>query len=259
MILNFSKYQGTGNNFVMVDNRTKTFPNGNTDIISYLCDRNFGIGADGVILIENDSEADFRMIYYNPDGTETMCGNGGRCAVAFARDLGIIKNQTTFNAFDGLHFASINEEDISLQMIDVGAIQNHDDYYFLNTGTPHHVELVDDLTDYPVFTRGKELRYHLYGEQGSNINFVEQKDSDTFRVRTYEKGVENETLACGTGVTAVAIAMHHSGKTMADTIKLPVEGGILKVSFDFSDGQYSNVFLIGPAEFIFKGSIELNL
>ena len=259
MILNFSKYQGTGNNFVMVDNRTKIFPNGNTDIISYLCDRNFGIGADGVILIENDTESDFRMIYYNPDGTETMCGNGGRCAVAFARDLGMIENQTTFNAFDGLHFASIDGKDISLQMIDVHSVQNHTNYSFLNTGTPHHVELVDDLTEYPVFLRGKELRYNLYGEKGSNINFVEQKNSDTFRVRTYEKGVEDETLACGTGVTAVAIAMHHSGKTMANTIKLPVEGGTLKVSFDFTDGTYSNVFLIGPARFIFKGSIELNL
>ena len=259
MILNFSKYQGTGNNFVMIDNRTKTFPNGNTDIISYLCDRNFGIGADGVILIENDTESDFRMIYYNPDGTETMCGNGGRCAVAFARDLGMIENKTTFNAFDGLHFASIEGEDISLQMIDVDTVQNHTNYSFLNTGTPHHVELVEDLTEYPVFTRGKELRYNLYGEKGSNINFVEQKNSDTFRVRTYEKGVENETLACGTGVTAVAIAMHHSGKTAADTIKLPVEGGTLKVSFDFADGKYSNVFLIGPAKFIFKGSFELNL
>ena len=259
MLLNFSKYQGTGNNFVMVDNRTKTFPNGNTDIISYLCDRNFGIGADGIILIENDNESDFRMIYYNPDGTETMCGNGGRCAVAFARDLGMIKDETTFNAFDGFHFASLNGENISLQMIDIDTIQNHEDYSFLNTGTPHHVELVDDLTDYPVFSRGKELRYDLYGDKGSNINFVEQKNSDTFRVRTYEKGVENETLACGTGVTAVAIAMHHSGKTAADTIKLPVEGGTLKVSFDFSDGKYSNVFLIGPAKFIFKGNIELNL
>ena len=258
MILNFSKYQGTGNNFVMVDNRTKIFPNGNTDIISYLCDRNFGIGADGVILIENDTESDFRMIYYNPDGTETMCGNGGRCAVAFARDLGMIQNQTTFNAFDGLHFASIDGKDISLQMIDVDTVQHNTYYSFLNTGTPHHVELVNDLTDYPVFTRGKELRYNLYGEKGSNIDFVEQKNSDTFRVRTYEKGVEDETLACGTGVTAVAIAMHHSGKTTANTIKLPVEGGTLKVSFDFTDGTYSNVFLIGPAKFIFKGSIELN-
>ena len=259
MVLKFSKYQGAGNNFVMVDNRTKTFPKGNTDIISYLCDRNFGIGADGVILLEEDAETDFRMVYYNPDGTETMCGNGGRCAVAFARDLGIIQNETSFNAFDGLHFASIDDEEISLQMIDVNHVDKKSEYIFLNTGTPHHVQLVDSLKNYPVFENGRKLRYELYGEKGSNINFVEQIDPSTFRVRTYEKGVENETLACGTGVTAVAIAMFETKMTDAQKIALPVEGGILKVSFDYKDGSYSNVFLTGPAKFIFEGSIELDL
>ncbi|MAD97128.1 MAG: diaminopimelate epimerase [Flavobacteriaceae bacterium] len=257
MKLTFSKYQGTGNDFVMIDNRTKTFPKGNPDIISRLCDRNFGIGADGVILIENADEEDFRMEYFNPDATETFCGNGGRCAVAFAKRLGMIENETKFLAFDGLHFAQLNNDIISLQMIDVDTVDLHDSYSYLYTGTPHHVQMTTDLGNFPVFEEGRKLRYELYGEKGSNINFVEQKSDNTFRVRTYEKGVENETLACGTGVTAVAIAMHASQKTKATTIHLPVEGGKLSVSFQYEQGTYSNVFLSGPAEFVFGGNIAL--
>ncbi len=257
MKITFSKYQGTGNDFVMIDNRAKTFPKGNPDIISRLCDRNFGIGADGVILIENADDADFRMVYYNPDASETFCGNGGRCAVAFAKSLGLIELKTSFLAFDGLHFAHLKNDIISLQMIDVDTIDVKDTHSYLYTGTPHHVQLAKDLDNYPVFEEGKKLRYELYGEKGSNINFVEQKSDDTFRVRTYEKGVENETLACGTGVTAVAIAMHASKQTTATHIHLPVEGGNLSVSFDYENGRYSNVFLNGPAEFVFGGNIAL--
>ena len=254
MNLNFYKYQGTGNDFVMIDNRTKTFPKKNIKIISHLADRHFGVGADGIILIENDDQFDFKMIYFNADGSETFCGNGGRCAVAFAKYLKIIDTETTFIAFDGEHFAAIKNGIISLKMIDVDEIKVSEKSVFLYTGTQHHVELVDDLNEYPVFEKGREIR-NSYKEPGSNVNFVQQIDESTFRVRTYEKGVEDETLACGTGVTAVAIAMHKTNKTNSNLISLPVEGGLLEVSFMAENGVYKNVCLKGPAEFVFNGSI----
>jgi diaminopimelate epimerase len=260
MQIDFYKYQGTGNDFVMIDNRLATFPKNNTQLIEHLCDRRFGIGADGLILLENDTETDFRMVYYNSDGNQSsMCGNGGRCLVAFAKKLNVIENNTTFIATDGLHHATISADGlVSLQMIDVDAIQTTQEFSFLNTGSPHHVQLVEDLEHYNVKENGAAIRYsELYGKQGSNINFVKKIDDTTFSVRTYERGVEDETLACGTGVTAVAIAMNATGKTNATSIHLNVEGGKLAVSFDKKDGHYTNIFLIGPAEFVFKGTIEI--
>lgn len=256
MNLTFYKYQGTGNDFVMIDNRANIFPKENIAIISHFCDRHFGIGADGVILIENDANFDFKMIYFNADGSETFCGNGGRCAVAFAKQLQIINTKTNFIAFDGPHFAEIKNEIISLKMIDVDTIEIKETGVFAYTGTQHHVELVDSLDNYPVFENGKKIRYS-YENPGSNVNFAQQINDATFRVRTYEKGVENETLACGTGVTAVAIAMHKTGKTKSNTISLPVEGGKLQVSFTEDNNVYTNVFLKGPATFVFSGVIEI--
>lgn len=256
MNLTFYKYQGTGNDFVMIDNRTKTFPKENTDKISQICDRHFGVGADGVILIENDDLLDFKMIYFNADGSQTFCGNGARCAVAFAKYLDIIEEKTTFNAVDGEHFASIKDGIISLQMIDVDEVKVNENCVFAYTGTQHHVELVDELEHYPVFENGKKIRYS-YSNPGANVNFAQQLDDKTFRVRTYEKGVEDETLACGTGVTAVAISMHKINKTKSNAIVLPVEGGKLEVSFVENNGHYTNVFLKGPAQFVFKGEIEI--
>lgn len=256
MNIPFLKYQGTGNDFVMIDNRAKIFPKEKTDKISQICDRHFGIGADGIILIEEDDEYDFKMIYYNADGSETFCGNGARCAVAFAKKLDIINDTTNFIAVDGPHYAEVKKEMISLQMINVDEIKVNKDSVFMYTGTQHHVELVNNLDNYAVFENGRKIRYS-YDEPGSNVNFVEQIDTNSFRVRTYEKGVENETLACGTGVTAVAIAMHKIGKTKNDHIKLPVEGGLLEVSFSEDNGYYTSIFLRGPAQLIFKGNIEI--
>ena len=255
MELIFYKYQGTGNDFVMIDNRSLTFNKKNLSLINRLCDRHFGIGADGVILLENSNDSDFTMHYFNADGSETFCGNGARCAVAFAHHLKMINHTTTFTAIDGSHYAEINEDTISLQMIDVHEIEVKEDSVFAYTGTQHHVELVDNLDDYPVFENGKKIRYS-YDAPGSNINFAQQLNQHTFRVRTYEKGVENETLACGTGVTAVAIAMHKIGKTTSNSVVLPVEGGQLEVSFDVTNDSYTNVFLKGPATFVFKGTIK---
>ena len=260
MHLEFYKYQGTGNDFVRVDNRSGFFPKENTQLIAHLCDRRFGIGGDGLILLENDSETDFKMVYYNSDGNQSsMCGNGGRCLVAFAKKLHVIKNETTFIATDGLHHATIADDGlVSLQMIDVDEVKVSSDYVFMNTGSPHHVQLVDDLENYNIKENGAAIRYgDLYGKTGSNINFVKQIDETTFSLRTYERGVEDETLSCGTGATAVAIAMNVLRKTDASSIDLNVEGGKLVVSFDKKEGKFSNVFLKGPAEFVFKGTIEI--
>nr|WP_314896526.1 diaminopimelate epimerase [uncultured Flavobacterium sp.] len=260
MQIEFYKYQGTGNDFVMIDNRQGIFPKDNIELIARLCDRRFGIGGDGLILLENDPETDFKMVYYNSDGNQSsMCGNGGRCLVAFAKKLNVIQNSTTFIATDGLHHATIADDGlVSLQMIDVADVKITPDHVFLNTGSPHHVQLVEDLEHYNVKENGASIRYgELYGKQGSNINFVKQVDATTFSLRTYERGVEDETLSCGTGATAAAIAMNVLGKTEANSIDLNVEGGKLVVSFDKKDGQFTNVFLKGPAEFVFKGSIEI--
>ena len=260
MQIEFYKYQGTGNDFVMIDNRSDFFPKANVQLIAHLCDRRFGIGGDGLILLENDSDTDFKMVYYNSDGNQSsMCGNGGRCLVAFAKRLNVIDNSCIFVATDGLHHATITENgQVSLQMIDVPNVKITPEYVFLNTGSPHHVQMVEDLENYSIKENGAAIRYGaLYGNEGSNINFVKQINADTFSLRTYERGVEDETLSCGTGATATAIAMNAIGKTNSTSIHLNVEGGKLEVSFDKIGNQFTNVFLIGPAEFVFKGVIEV--
>ena len=260
MTIKFYKYQGTGNDFVMIDNRQNDFPKHNTQLIEQLCNRRFGIGGDGLILLENDATTDFKMVYYNSDGNQSsMCGNGGRCLVAFAKKLKIIENKATFVAVDGLHNATINQNNIvSLQMQDVNNIIIANDYVFLNTGSPHHVTLVQDLIIYNVKENGARIRNsELYGQLGSNVNFVTQISDNEFRIRTYERGVEDETLSCGTGATATAIAMHATNKTSASNIKINVEGGSLNISFQKKDNNYINVFLTGKAEFVFEGEIEL--
>ncbi len=256
MTLTFYKYQGTGNDFVIIDNRALIFPKDDTKLVSSLCDRRFGVGADGLILLENDPVEDFNMVYYNADGNQsTMCGNGGRCLVAFAKELGIINTETSFNAVDGLHTAKIENGQVSLQMSNVSEVQKKPNSFFLDTGSPHHVQLVENLKDFDVAKEGAKLRYGIYGASGSNINFVEQQTEDTFAVRTYERGVEDETLSCGTGVTAVAIAMHNAGNTNLNDIRIETKGGELSVRF-INGVNYSDVYLTGPAVLVFKGNME---
>ncbi|RNL81699.1 diaminopimelate epimerase [Sinomicrobium pectinilyticum] len=258
MHLIFHKYQGTGNDFVMIDNRRQYFPKNDTKLVARLCDRKFGIGADGLILLENDRDADFRMVYYNADGGEsTMCGNGGRCIVAFAGFLGIAGEQTDFVAVDGMHHAVLKEDRVRLQMSDVDIIEVFDNYVFLNTGSPHHVQEINDIDNFDVKANGEKLRYGKYGKGGSNINFVSPSGNNVFRVRTYERGVEDETLSCGTGVTAVAIAMHRTGKATGNTVTLDTPGGRLTVSFEERDGKYTNVHLEGPATRVFQGEVDV--
>ncbi|VAW09874.1 Diaminopimelate epimerase [hydrothermal vent metagenome] len=256
MKLSFYKYQGTGNDFVVIDNRDLFFPKGDAKQVSFLCDRRLGIGADGLILLEKDPVHDFNMIYYNADGNiSTMCGNGGRCLVAFANYLGIIDNKASFLAIDGLHTATIEKEAVSLQMGDVTEIKSKPTSFFLDTGSPHHVQMVESLKEFNVCKEGAKLRYGLYGEKGSNINFVKQKTTNSFAVRTYERGVEDETLSCGTGVVAVALAMYSSGKADKNDIAIETQGGELRVQFE-GNGAFHNIYLTGPAKQVFKGEIE---
>lgn len=260
MELQFFKYQGTGNDFVIIDNRQDIFPKNNTKLVAELCDRRFGIGADGLILLEDDNLSDFKMVYYNSDGAEgSMCGNGGRCLVAFAHHLGIVEKETTFNAVDGLHYATVEGDEVNLKMMDVDKVHEKQNHSFLDTGSPHHVQIVTDLDKFDVQKEGKKLRYGIYGESGSNINFVEQKDDNVFKVRTYERGVEAETLSCGTGVTAVALAMYESGKATGKEVYIHALGGDLTISFDKKDGKYTNIFLKGPAIQVFKGTITCSI
>jgi len=254
MNFSFYKYQGTGNDFVIIDNRQLFFPKNNTKLIAHLCDRKFGIGADGLILLENHPTLDFNMVYYNADGNQSsMCGNGGRCLVHFASFLNMIEKKAVFEAIDGVHNAEIVDELISLKMNDVSTIKMEKDYSFLNTGSPHHVTLCESFEHLDVQTEGAKLRSTLYGKEGANINFVKQVDKNTFAVRTYERGVEAETLSCGTGVTAVAIAMHANGKSASNAIILKTPGGDLKVKFEREGSHYTNIYLVGPAVQVFKG------
>lgn len=257
MQLTFFKYQGTGNDFVMIDNRQQVFDKSDTQHIAFLCDRRFGIGADGLILLEDHDSYDFNMVYFNADGNESsMCGNGGRCIAAFAKFLGVIENEATFEAIDGLHIAKIENGLVNLQMQDVHAIESHSSHVFLDTGSPHHVQMEDDLKSFDVKVHGRQIRCGApYNEAGSNVNFVKKNGEANFSVRTYERGVEDETLSCGTGVTAVALAMHYIGETEANLITLQTEGGDLKVSFDKDGDSYKNIWLIGPANQVFKGHI----
>jgi diaminopimelate epimerase len=259
MELHFYKYQGTGNDFIMIDNRSEFFSKNDVALINKLCDRRFGIGADGLILLENSEVADFRMVYFNADGNEgSMCGNGGRCLIAFAKKLQIIENESTFDAVDGLHFATIKNDIVSLKMIDVTDISVSKLHSFLNTGSPHHIIFCKNVKNLNVKVVGSEIRFGApYFEEGTNVNFAEQISNNQFKVRTYERGVEDETLACGTGVTAVAIAAHKTNKTSSNIIQLEVEGGNLEVSFEIIGTGYKNVFLKGPATFVFEGKISI--
>ena len=257
MKLEFYKYQGTGNDFVVIDDRIQQFDITDEDRIRNICNRRKGVGADGLILLRSHLDADFEMLYFNANGKEgSMCGNGGRCLVDFAHFLGIIEDDCTFIAIDGLHEAKWTEESVAIKMIDVFEVEVRDKYVYLDTGSPHYVQFVKDLKNYPVFEQGKSIRYNeRFKQNGTNVNFVEILGSSCM-VRTYERGVENETFACGTGVTAVAIAAHANKKNLDNPLSVSVLGGVLKVSFEELNGIYKNVWLTGHAKQVFKGSIK---
>lgn len=256
----FYKYQGAGNDFIIIDNRDLFFPNNATELIKKLCNRKYGIGADGLILLENSVNSDFKMVYFNSDGNQsTMCGNGGRCVVAFAKNLNLIQQETNFEAIDGIHFARIEDDnEVKLQMIDIKGVQHFQNHYFVNSGSPHHIQLQPSIQWCDVVAEGRKIRNGVpYFEVGVNVNFVEKCSENHFKIRTYERGVEDETLACGTGATAVAIAMFDAKHTTQNDLIIETLGGILEVSFQKENNQYKQVFLKGPATFVFKGEIEI--
>jgi diaminopimelate epimerase len=261
MQIQFEKYQGNGNDFVLVDNRdNKTVLT--SAKIRKLCDRHFGIGADGFILLNNSESFDFEMKYFNSDGNlASMCGNGGRCIAAFAFFNKITDgSELTFEAFDGIHKAKILSEinpgkvcDVSLEMTDVMDVQFNGKYYFLDTGSPHYIEFVDKVAEIDVVTEGRKTRYaEAFSPDGTNVNFVEITDDRIF-IRTYERGVEDETLSCGTGVTASAIAAFL--ETGRKDFKIHTTGGDFRVDFEEKNGKFKSVWLNGPAEMVFKGSV----
>lgn len=243
----------------MIDNRAGIMKHEEIPLIKNLCDRKFGIGADGLILIEDHPEHDFEMIYYNPDGTQSLCGNGSRCAVKFARSLGLIGSKTTFLTIQGPLFAIVRGDRVHLRMPDVKGISTtlHDDL-FLHTGSPHYVRFVGNVHEINVNQEGIVVRYHPeFGPEGTNVNFVQREAKpDHIFVRTYERGVESETLSCGTGVTASALAAGLGMKS--GIIHIQTLGGSLEVQFEqVHKGVFRNIYLIGPAEKVFEGVIEV--
>jgi len=261
MKIAFEKYHGTGNDFILVDIRNHAIPTG-ADIIAELCDRSFGIGADGLIMLDVSEGHDFDMRYFNADGREsTLCGNGGRCITAFARKLGIIETEASFSAKDGIHHSKIlqaNDHEclVSLSMADVVTANWTGNSIFLDTGSPHLVQLCSELQKIDVYSEGKKLRNDpRYGPAGTNVNFIESLDGK-LNIRTYERGVEDETLSCGTGVTAAAIGWAIRDG-LASPIQLHTRGGNLKVSFNREGKIFTDIQLEGPASYVFSGQIEL--
>lgn len=261
MKVEFYKYQGTGNDFVILDNRKNLYDSLTKKQVRHICDRHFGIGADGLMLLGIKEGFDFEMVYYNADGNQsTMCGNGGRCLVKFASNHGIFKSTYHFAAIDGGHEATIDSDGIvSLKMQDVNEVKFRNSYIVLNTGSPHFIKFATDVKEIDVFSTGQEIRYSKeFMPDGINVNFVESQSEDSIYVRTYERGVEDETLSCGTGVTAAALLSAHNDKGF-NTVVVKTPGGQLSVEFDKIDDQhFENIWLCGPAEFVFSGLIELS-
>jgi diaminopimelate epimerase len=253
----FYKYQATGNDFVIVDNREGRYAF-SVDEIKKICDRKFGVGADGIMLIEKHPSLDFNLVYYNADGSPSLCGNGSRAAVTMASALGLVNGKAKFNAFDGIHEAQLLPNgNVRLKMSDVKGIEKSGEGVFLNTGSPHFIQWVSEIKNYPVFEKGKKIRYgEAFKPAGTNVNFVESLEHNSIFVRTYERGVENETLSCGTGVTAAALAS--SSHQYVSPVTVKTLGGELSVEFKVShDGSFTDIFLVGPAKMVFEGTLEL--
>jgi len=261
MTLKFYKYHGTGNDFILIDDRKDRIL-WNQELIAELCHRRFGIGADGLMLLKTSQSCDFRMIYYNSDGREgSMCGNGGRCITAFARELGLIKDEAIFEAIDGSHKAMItgqekNETHVKVMMGDVARIERENENFFLDTGSPHFIRFVTGLKNMDVVKEGRAIRNsERFRMDGTNVDFAEIMGDRLF-VRSYERGVEDETLSCGTGVTAAAIAWSIIKPEFTEAL-IDTLGGALKVSFQRKEEVFTDVWLEGPAVFVYKGKVRI--
>jgi diaminopimelate epimerase len=260
MKIEFYKYHGTGNDFIILDNRDDRYHELALPQVRKLCDRHFGIGADGLMLLNKKEGCDFEMKYFNADGHESsMCGNGGRCLVKFAYNHGIHRSTYHFMAIDGVHEAEVETDgEVSLRMKDVEEVETHSNYYLLNTGSPHFVKFASDILDVDVVATGREIRYSKqFAAEGVNVNLVETTGENSIYVRTYERGVEDETLSCGTGVTAAALVNAHNERGF-NSINVKTPGGQLSVEFDKTgETSFTNIWLSGPAQFVFKGEMEI--
>ena len=256
----FSKYHGAGNDFVLVDDRLQTFDSNNYDLVMRLCHRHFGIGADGLILLQNSAIADYKMLYYNADGKpSSLCGNGSRCLFSFATTLGLVTAQeAVFEASDGLHeIKHLPKGLIALKMNDIltkDILMKGEDF-FINTGSPHHITIVPQIERVDVAVQGKQTR-DSYGSEGSNVNFIELLDENSIKIRTFERGVEAETLSCGTGVTAAAISRMFTNAALGK-VKVKAYGGDFTVEASYGSMVISNIWLSGPVEFVFSGEINM--
>lgn len=263
MKIHFHKYQATGNDFIIIDAREENIILSKENI-QFLCHRHFGIGSDGLIIFQNEENADFSMQFFNPDGSSgMMCGNGGRSIVKFAADKGVIKDKCTFLAPDGLHFATINEDIISLKMINPTLLQRFEDGFYINTGTSHFVVFENDLKAIDVIKKGRTLRYdeRFLAYKGCNVNFVQEIEDKNLRIQTYERGVEDLTLACGTGICAAALtySVKKGLENANHTINISAQGGDLQVEFEKKENNtFNNVHLIGQAKKVFEGEIIIS-
>jgi diaminopimelate epimerase len=257
MELCFHKYHGTGNDFILVDDREENFTNLNVKSVRALCQRRFGIGSDGLIFIRHSSDADFEMDFFNPDGSKSFCGNGSRCAVDFAHSLGMISDLCSFHAVDGLHEAKIEGEKVSVKMRDVDEVETGIDHYFIHTGSPHFIVYRDQIDEIDLVREARIIRYgERFAEEGTNVNLVSENNEGVY-VRTYERGVEDETFSCGTGVTAVALSykMRHPE---TDLVKVKTRGGQLEVTLQRNgENSFSDIWLTGPTKSVFTGKIEI--
>ncbi len=260
MTINFEKFQGTGNDFILLDNRNGKYANLTAEVVKKMCHRNFGVGADGLMLLNLKANFDFEMLYFNPDGSSgMMCGNGGRCIVAFAKRIGIIDRHAHFLAADGEHFAEILESgEVKLKMNDSSVSTDENGVFLANTGAPHYVLNTQNINTLDVKFEGKAIRYSdRFKVSGINVNFLEILSDSKIFVRTYERGVEDETLSCGTGVTASALAFAEQLCLNKGAVSVQTLGGLLSVFFEKYDLKYSEIYLQGPAEYVFSGSIEI--
>ena len=258
MNIKFSKYQGTGNDFIIINNLSNFFPKDDNKLISVLCNRKFGIGADGLILINKHSSLPFEMNYYNSDGfIGSMCGNGARCSVHFSYINNIIKSKTKFNAFDGIHEGIVNHDIINISMSDVIGYEKYEDYLFIDTGSPHLVKIVKDVNNIDLINVSQKIQHNNQFKKGVNVNFISKSSDNSFQIRTYERGVEDETLSCGTGAVAAAIALNILSLADNNEISLETKGGLLNIKFRKSKDKYTDIYLSGKVKKVFDGVIKV--
>ncbi len=258
-MIKFYKYQGAGNDFILIDNRLNSFEGNKVEFAIKWCDRKFGIGSDGIIFLEESDKTDFKMDFYNPDGSQSFCGNGSRCVVAFARDLEIVKDKTIFEAIDGKHEGVLLEKNVKIAMNQYGGIERVGEDHFIDTGSPHYISYCGDGDQREIVTYGKEIRYSdKYQKKGTNVNLITEIKEGSIKVRTYERGVENETLACGTGATACGLSYASTKDINEGIVEVAVKGGELKIHFSKTTvkDKFSDIWLEGPAVFVFKGEIN---